>query len=249
MQEIAPLNVLSTMLVLQIVLALTMMLGVAADTSKYSASRSPAVYILMFVSFILCLISIAFTEEFYIVWRPMMGDLALPTISTRFGKILVFAVNYATVILLISFTGRRHSPLMPILFLLPTTSIFLRDPPMLTLVYGVATAIHYLLFSLQDGTSLPRFMAAPAPLLPSRSGRNAEGYNAHRIVVLLCLAIALLIGYITRPAPIDSPGHSYQSSATDYSLASRLPWTTEKPIVGVEKISSICLTSGNNVCL
>lgn len=227
MQEIAPLNVLSTMLVLQIVLALTMMLGVATDTSKYSASRSPAVYILMFLSFILCLISIAFTEEFYMVWRPMMGDLAFPTISTRFGMVLVFAVNYFTVILLISFTGRRNSPLMPILFLLPTTSIFLRDPPMLTLFYGVTTALCYLLFSFQDGTNLPRFMVAPTPLLPSRSGRNEEGSSAHRIVVLLCLAIALLIGYITRPAPIGSNGHSRFSSDIYYSQFSSLPATTE----------------------
>lgn len=199
MQEIAPLNVLSAMFVLQIILGLTMLLGVALDRSKFNASKHPNIYIFLFVSFIVCSLGIVFIQDFYTVWQPMFGDLHIPTLSTKLGIKVVYGVNYLTVFCLIAVTGRRHSPLMPILFLLPTTSIFLRESSITTLSYGFISAAYYLLLSFQPGGQALRFMSVSEPLLPLMSRDKSDSYTAHRIVTLLCLAITLLIGYITSP--------------------------------------------------
>lgn len=202
MKSIAPLNVLIVMFVLQIVLYSTMFLGVAMDRSRSGASKSPGIYIFLFFSFVTSLLLLTFTDEVYTVWKPMIRDLYVPTLARLWGKTLVFFANYLTAAILILFTGRRNSPLMPILFLLPTVSIFLRDLPSVTLVYGALSAMYYLALSFQGDGKLPRFIAPPAPLLPSMMNIHEEGYNAHRVVALLCLAITLIIGYITRQEPI-----------------------------------------------
>jgi hypothetical protein len=202
MESIAPLNVLIAMFVLQIVLFSTMLLGVAMDSSRSGASRSPGIYIFLFFSFVVCLLLLVFTDEVYAIWKPMVRDLYVPTLPRASGKLLAFSLNYLTVAFLILYTGRRNSPLMPILFLLPTVSIFLRDLPSITLVYGGLSAVYYLALSCQGGGKLPRFMAPPEPLLPSMAMDRADGYGAHRIVAILCLAITLIIGYITRPVPV-----------------------------------------------
>ncbi|MNR41132.1 hypothetical protein D3C85_1594820 [compost metagenome] len=124
----------------------------------------------------------------------MLGEVAFePFIAGGTALAITFSVNYVTSYLLIRYTGGgRDSQFTPVIFLLPTLALFLRMSGTLVILYGLATG-YCLLATI--GFSNTRQSAFSA----SYEYPGQHSLIAFQVVTLLCLAVTIVTGYITRP--------------------------------------------------
>lgn len=193
--EIEPLTIVGIMIPLQLLLMLVLVVALLLDRTQSSTDEKAQWLIIIIFGMCLTLAALSFTDEFHQIWSPILNDVHLPTWSRETVTKLVFIVNYLVVVLLIIYTGgAQRSPFTPVLFLLPTLAIFLRQPPKFIVFYGLVSAVYYLF------ATIDRPFQHEYRVRGSIGDRDSK--NAQRFVAIACLALTLSIGYITRPQTI-----------------------------------------------
>jgi len=138
-------------------------------------------------------------EDYYRLWGPILGEIELPTIPRNYAFLAVFVLDIVFITILILRTGgAKNSPFTSMLFLLPTLAIFLREPAVRFISYAVAVGLIYTFI-------LRKRLYVQAPDFdwdeydgPSKEDRRVEDH-ATIFANVMCLLVATLIGYITRP--------------------------------------------------
>jgi hypothetical protein len=211
MEVVQPLNIPGATLVVQFCLVIILSLGVTftPDTSFSIEPRltKSGSLMLIVVLVLLTTLVIIFTKEFYVVWSAILGDLTLPTFSRAGGLAVVFGVDLVIVWgLMVGTGGAKSSPFTSVLFLIPALAIFLREPPWRFLIYATVAAVMFL-HSLTLSPQVRREVASfegynqgyPPALREVSGGYRGSSNIPYGIVNLLCLGLAMLTGYITRP--------------------------------------------------
>ncbi|MCP2517380.1 hypothetical protein M5J07_20745 [Achromobacter mucicolens] len=195
--HLEPLNIAGATFVLQLVLIVIFALGVFLDGTPSRQNSKYQQLLTILTAMIISLLILSISDRFYPIWQPMLGEVAFePPLSQGSALSIIFGLDYMTAYVLIRQSGGgRDSPFAPILFLLPTLSIFLRLPGMLTVIFGAATAV---LFTVSIGFSNPRQSAFSA----SYEYPGQRSMAAFQVVTILCLIVTLLTGYITRPQAV-----------------------------------------------
>ena len=120
-------------------------------------------------------------------WRPLFNSLASRGLSWSLALLMVFLVDIGFVAWLIFKTGGGiDCPFQPVLFLLPTLALFLRESSSWVVLYSVLVGLAFVILVVdprchdREETERNRL-----PLL---------------IVTLMCLALGSFIGIFTRNA-------------------------------------------------
>lgn len=151
------------------------------DQKAESIRRSPLIFVFI-ISFAVLLVS----DEFYGIWGPLFKGVGINTLPTISAIGFVFVIDLLLVGYLIAITGgSRHSPFTSTLFTIPSLAIFLRLPPDMFFTYAVIASIVYLVLMFIESKPY------------GGSGVPSAFMN------ISCLFLAMLIGYITRPVPIN----------------------------------------------
>jgi hypothetical protein len=126
-----------------------------------------------------------FSDQFSNSWRPLSADVNFSFITWRHALLGVFVLDIACTSVFVYLTGGSYrSPFAPVYFILPAMALFLREEPHRVIVYSVAIGILFLL-------------CLDSP--PERPGEQLIPSGAYAFVSISCLALSVLIGYLTRP--------------------------------------------------
>ena len=191
------LNLTSAFFVTQLVLLLIVFAGVLvlrAGESLLSpyAHEAPRVATYYLPSFLLAfaLVTIAclvFSQDFVLLSKPVFGDVELPAFSRSASFLIVFTLNiFGAGILMKATGGAMTSPFSVVLFTLPALAIFLREPPSRYFSYTGFAIVFFLAYQRRE-----RFEASVL--------QNPLHRLAFNVVTLGVLALATLVGYVTRP--------------------------------------------------
>ncbi len=130
---------------------------------------------------------LVFSQDFILLTKPIFGDVILPNINRNNAFLSVFLLDiFGTAFLIWITGGSKDSPFSATLFNLPALSIFLRETPQRFFLYTSLTVFLFILLSRKNGLSRAVL-------------ENTRHNLAFQIVSLGCLALATLVGYITRP--------------------------------------------------
>lgn len=192
-----PLNIAGATFVLQLILIFIFVIGVVLDATPSRQNYKYQQLLVIIGTMIASLIVLAVSDTFYPIWQPMLGEAAFdPLITQGTALAIIFSLDYLTAYLLIRQSGGgRDSPIAPVLFLLPTLSLFLRMPGPIILGYGATTA---LFFTLSIGFANERQSAFSA----SYEYPGQRSMLAFQVVTMLCLVVTIGTGYITRPLAV-----------------------------------------------
>lgn len=195
--QIQPLNVGAATLLIQLVLVLLLSITcwhysstirlpggrylTRADHEAESIRRSPLIFVFI-ASFAVLLVS----DEFYGIWGPLFKGVGINTLPKISAIGFVFVIDFLLVGYLMAITGgSRYSLFTSTLFTIPSLAIFLRLPPNMFVTYAVIASIVYLVF-----------------LYIQSEPYGSSGFPS-AFMHISCLLLAMLIGYITRPVPIN----------------------------------------------
>lgn len=185
-----PVNVSGALLIVQVCLIIIISIGLILDGLRDTKKHSGAYLGLIFLA-IVSIVVVAFIGEFYPIWSPILGDdIKLPTLKRNSAFVIAFISDILVIWGLILKTGgSSNSPFTPILFLIPTLSIFLRQSPSLFIFYAIVVFGIYL---VSDGRYRKQLQFS-----------NEYNSNiAHKFVNFSCLFLGLMIGFITRPVVV-----------------------------------------------
>lgn len=196
--SITQLTVVATILVIHLLLLLILGYGLSVLQKEeqsfgvHSLGRPMFLWRILVVFSVVGMVPIVISEDFYPVWEPAFPSVVVPTVSApvTLAFYLCFAWMCSTVFVART-GGSINSPFTPVLVALPALAIFLRAAPTLFISVAAAVAIVYLLTA---GYSVP-----PAKEFESR----AFASSAHKVVTLSMLGLAMLVGFVTRPVPVD----------------------------------------------
>lgn len=192
-QVLKPVNIAGSLLVVQVFLLVIITLGLIFNSSYGRRDKTnESLYLIVFFA-ILSMAFVSLTADYYPVWSPILGDITLPTIERRNAFTFVFAMDLSVLYFLILNTGgSNYSPFTSMLFLIPTLAIFLREPPIIFISYSfVAYGIFLRTFSTNDNSRILSY-----------GNYKPVSDLSHKFVNGSCLALGIIIGYITRPIPI-----------------------------------------------
>lgn len=128
---------------------------------------------------------LVFSDQFSRLWRPLSGELDFYLVSWRVAILVVFLLDIICVAILVYLTGESYlSPFTPAYFILPAMAFFLREPNRRVISYTVFIVISFIL-----GIGRPQPGPEEAP--------NQTG--AYAFISVCCLAISVVVGYLTRP--------------------------------------------------
>lgn len=213
-QAIQPLNVTGAAFLIQIILlgmlTITVFIMQSGESRlpRFPERPVPNVRHLAFLILGFTLFSFAIllaSEEVIAVFGRLFEGHGLPigNFKARSALSIVFSLDILLFGILIYQTGgSKDSPFTPVLFMLPSLAIFLRESPERFVLYAVFTGLVFLLLLI------PRF------------SRQAPDENPHyrysfAFVAIACLALSLFIGYITRPVPIEQLAEGGDRTASD----------------------------------
>ena len=126
-----------------------------------------------------------FSDEFSSTWRPLSSDINFSFVTWRHALLGVFTLDIACTFILISLTGGSYrSPFTPIYFILPAMALFLRVEPRRVVLYSVVIGVLFVL-GLNPTRRSPEEHVTPI--------------GAYAFVSISCLALSVLVGYLTRP--------------------------------------------------
>ena len=179
------------MLVIVLAIALAMLARPFASRGRFREGESFQTSFGAWVLIFLLLVTFApllFSDAFAQLWGPVFGSKAPGGLAWTSALTLVFLCDLGVSGVLIFLTGGSAvSPFQSMLFLFPPLAIFLRQPISQIILYGVAAASIYAFLLFFETTNY-------------RDRRIVRNKIATTFVATSCLAIALLIGIITRPA-------------------------------------------------
>ena len=192
----SPKTLTSAFLLTQFILLLIVYVGIIAlrrGEKSYSlfsdnlrlATRNLPLIVLGFG--LVTLACLAFTEGFFLLSRPVLGGLDLPSFTRGDAFLAVFVLDIAGAGFLMATTGgSKESPFAAVLFTLPALSIFLRESPTRFFIY--------------TGLSVALLLVFQRPRDSARSAvDNPKHMFAFQFVTLGCLALMSVVGYVTRP--------------------------------------------------
>lgn len=194
--EIAAPNIVGAALITQLMLvvvyaiALAMLARPFASRGRFREGESFQTSFGAWVLIFLLLATFApllFSNAFAQLWGPVFGSSAPGGLAWTSALTLVFVCNLGVSGVLIYLTGgSATSPFQSMLFLFPPLAIFLRQPVSRIVVYGVVAGLIYAGLLFFETTAF-------------RDHRVVRNKVATTFVATSCLAIALLVGIITRP--------------------------------------------------
>lgn len=189
-QALQPVNVSGALLIVQVCILIIFWLGLSLLEFSSGKQRRNS-HSLLTIFAIASIILVAFIKEFYTIWSPILGDdIHLPTLARSNAFNVTFALDIFVTWRLIKRTGgSSNSPFTPMLFLIPTLSIFLRQPPAVFIIYAIVIYLLYWISDYDVNESSFRENEAPIKI-------------AHRAVNFACLALGIAIGFITRPVTL-----------------------------------------------
>lgn len=189
-KALQPVNVSGALLIVQVCLLIIISIGLILDGFGDTRKHSSGYISLIFLA-IVSIVVVAFINEFYPIWSPILGeDIKLPTLKRNSAFFIAFLSDIIVIwTLIIKTGGSSNSPFTPILFLIPTLSIFLRQSPSLFISYAVIIFWLYLISDKKYNRNL------------EFSGGSASKV-AHKFVNFACLSLGLIIGFITRPVVV-----------------------------------------------
>jgi hypothetical protein len=194
MEEIVlkPVNVAGAILIVQVCLLAMMTGGLWVYMNQKNMLNVGKQFFTLLILAIISIVSVAFITDFYPIWSPILGPNEIPTIDRNNAFAVLFFFDIAITWKLISTTGgSKDSPFTPILFLIPALAIFLREPPIRFIIYAIVVYIIYYTASYKKTASINLFHEA-----------DDNVASAHRFVNFTCLALSVIIGFITRPIPV-----------------------------------------------
>lgn len=196
---IEPINVAGATFLIQFCILAIMIIGIymanaalgAIDTSNQighnNNNLAPIRLTSVLMGFLLTFPALFISESFFKIWGPLFQGIGINTISTHAAVFFVFIVNLIIVTYLIWLSGGvQNSPFTAVLFMLPALAIFLRLQSYVFIISTVYASVAYLVI-----------------LYLHEQNRRIKGKHANAVVNTLCLFLTALIGYITRPVPIN----------------------------------------------
>lgn len=182
-------NVVGATIVIQVCLLIIMAVGVLLCSHTGRWQRPPYASLLFLA--LISMLAISFSDDFYAVWSPMLGDAELFSIGRGDSFLLVFMLDMIIASWLIFRTGGSDkSPFTGILFLIPSLAIFLRETPQRFFLYAIAATLMYVSLSTVRKRSLN-------PAFAFQGG--SESPLPSWWVNISSLGLSMYIGYITRP--------------------------------------------------
>jgi hypothetical protein len=198
MPGIQPVNVSGAILVVQLCLIVIFFFGTAVNFENRARSNRVKLYGATILLAIFSILAVAMSADFYAIWAPILGDVTLPTIARSNAFAWVFTLDIVVTMVLVAWTGGTlESPFTAVLFLIPALAIFLRETPTKFFLYATLVGVYYYLSVGFDMRKRATYESLDPFTTYSRFGNTAVA--AHRFVNLGCLALATVIGYITRP--------------------------------------------------
>ncbi len=199
-QTVQPTTIASASIVIQICLLFIAYIALGFLSKSYSArAQAKASYSSLVVWLLMTLVLLVMGEDLYATWGEILGPVAFPTVPRDYTFFAVFVLDIVFVTLLVLRTGgTRNSPFTSVLSLLPTLAIFLREPVWRFLLYAIIVGFVYAMLlrvSIRKATADFDRSGYDAP---SRADQVFDDW-ATMWTNLSCLALATLIGYITRP--------------------------------------------------
>ena len=199
-QSIRPATIASASIVIQICLLIIAYgaLGLLSMSKSFGVQARSS-YSTLVVWLLMALVLLVMGEDLYATWGSILGQVTLPTVPRNYTFLAVFVLDIVFLTILVLRTGgTRNSPFTSVLFLLPALAIFLREPAWRFLSYAVVVGMIY---AMLLRTRIQQYDER----LYRASFEDSEKRDllyADRAAVwtnLTCLALATLIGYITRP--------------------------------------------------
>ena len=131
--------------------------------------------------------ALLFSEPYSSLWKPLLGDLGIPSIQSSTALLVAFLSDIVVVFWLAALTGGASSPFVPVFFILPALAIFLRE--------GFVRVVWYVvLISILFSAGFVEALSSPESV-QSLARRNF----AYWLVSIACFVLATFIGYVTRP--------------------------------------------------
>lgn len=201
--QIQPATLAAASLVIQLcVLVISLVTLVVLMRSRLMRQSGQIAMVLWGVWALSAIFVVVVGEDFYATWGPILGTFTLPTISREGSFQAVFVLDIIFTSVLITGTGgAKRSPFTSVLLLLPTLAIFLREPAYRFLTYTALVAVLYVAL-LKVGHREWQYPQYAEGDFRSVSKQEEAVDNAATIWAnIMCLMLATLIGYITRPIP------------------------------------------------
>jgi hypothetical protein len=140
------------------------------------------------LTFVLSIVIFIVSDAIQPTWKPLLGLNTLCTGAT--AKLFMFIADIVLLSWLIYLTGGSSvSPFSPVLFLIPSLAIFLREPPNWLLVYFIATFISFTI----------NMFAKKFQSINFASASNWQMRFSFWLMTLLSLTLTTYIGFLTRP--------------------------------------------------
>lgn len=189
---VTPEQITSGALLAQVFVVAIMLLGAQVirvrsysfEYSQWTREHSGLGWTILFFA-VLTSALLGLSDAFSNAWKPLFGVLEYQGIGWSSAIWWVYTLNILGVTIMVAQTGGSYiSPFSPLFFLLPTLAIFLREPLSHILWYLIEVSLCFTI----------------GLLLQHNEPLHLRSYRiAYAIVSLLCFALAVFIGYMTRP--------------------------------------------------
>lgn len=197
---VAPSTLASASVVIQMCLLFIAFVTLWLLSKSYSAREAATESYSTLVGWLLLALGVILMgEDTYPTWGPILGSVVLPIIPRAHAFFAVFALDIVFITVLIFRTGgAKSSPFTSVLFLLPSLAIFLREPVARFIFYSVVVGCVYVVLLRRTAQASQAGFDRSDYDAPSRSDELIDD-RATIWTNVTCLALATMIGYITRP--------------------------------------------------
>jgi len=190
---VGPANIIAAALVMQFCLSAILTVGTVWIRRQESNQfqfyiDSPDIGRYASILLVFALITIGllvFSDQFSDLWRPMSGAVNFSIIRWSHALFIVFTLNIICTAVLVYLSGGSYrSPFTPVFFILPAMAFFLRESMHRVVFYSAAIGLVFLV-TIGTPDRDPEHQIVPT--------------GAYLFVSLACLALSVVIGYLTRP--------------------------------------------------
>lgn len=134
--------------------------------------------------------TLVFTHSLSSFWIGLFKNTSFGGIDDQWATLIVFCIDILITTILVANTGGSvDSPFQPIFFLIPTLALLLYETSIRVVVYGALVSIAF------------TFLLVTSESLHESQRKGAK--KAYGFVSISCLALAVLIGLLTRTCPGD----------------------------------------------
>jgi hypothetical protein len=188
-------TIITGALLSQVLLGIVMFIAASilqAHQPRTAMFRGEPLYIgFSWLILILLLVSVStlvFTHSLSSFWIGLFKNTSFGGVSDEWATLIVFCIDILITTILVANTGGSvDSPFQPIFFLIPTLSLLLYESSIRVVVYGALVSVAF------------TFLLVYAD--PLHESQRKAAKKAYGFVSIACLALAVLIGLLTRTCP------------------------------------------------